>query len=95
MKYTSIAAFLFCLINSVANAQPVQHEKIVLCDKTAEMFEALGKQYQEVPVWGGKNSEQGLNFALMLNTETKTWTLVQFNTKTACILGIGDDYVTR
>lgn len=95
MKYSSLAAFLFCLTHSVANAQQVQIEKTVVCDKTAEVFEVLGKQHQEVPVWGGKNSEEKSNYALMLNTETKTWTLIQFNNNVACVLGTGNDYVSR
>ena len=93
MKYSSLAAFLFCLAHSVANAQPVQIQKTVVCDKTATVFLALEEKFQEMPVWGGYNSKVNANYALMLNPETKTWTLLQFNTETACILGIGNDYM--
>ena len=95
MKYSSLAAFLFCLAHSVANAQPVRIEKTVVCDKTATVFAALEEKFQEMPVWGGNNSRSNANYALMLNPETKTWTLVQFNTETACILGMGNNYVTQ
>jgi hypothetical protein len=95
MKYSTLAAFLFCLAHSVANAQPVRIEKTVVCDKTATVFAALEEKFQEMPVWGGKNSGDQASYALMLNSETKTWTLVQFNADTACILGIGNDHVTQ
>jgi hypothetical protein len=95
MKYSSLAAFLFCLAHSVANAQPVQINKPLVCDKTDTVFSVLKEKFQEMPVWGGKNSGDQASYALMLNSETRTWTLVQFNTDTACILGIGNDYVTQ
>ena len=95
MKYSSLAAFLFCLAHSVANAQPVKIDKPVVCDKTDTVFAVLQEKFQEMPVWGGKNSGDQTSYALMLNPETKTWTLVQFNTETACILGIGNNYVTQ
>lgn len=95
MKYSSLAAFLFCLAHSVANAQPVKIDKPVVCDKTDTVFAVLKEKFQETPVWGGNNSQGKTNYALMLNPETKTWTLIQFNTDTACVLGTGNDYVTQ
>lgn len=95
MKYSSLAAFLFCLAHSVANAQPVKIDKPVVCDKTDTVFAVLKEKFQETPVWGGNNSGDQTSYALMLNSETRTWTLLQFNTETACILGIGNDYVTQ
>jgi hypothetical protein len=95
MRYINIAAFLFCLIHSVANAQPTQTEKTVVCDKIATVFEVLKEAHQEIPVWGGQNTQEKSYYALMLNPETKTWTLVQFNGIIACVLGTGNDYVTR
>ena len=95
MKYLGLSAFLFCLSHSVANAQPVKIEKTVVCDKTATVFLALEEKFQEMPVWGGKTSQDKSNYALMLNSETKTWTLVQFNADTACVLGTGNGYVVQ
>ena len=93
MKYPSLSVFLFCLAHSVVNAQPVQIEKALVCDKTTTVFLALEENFQEVPVWGGNNSQGLTNYALLLNPETKTWTLLQFNADAACILGLGNDYM--
>lgn len=79
--------------STVVYAEPVRIDKPIICDKTEEVFKVLDENFREMPVWGGKNSTDRTNYALLLNAETKTWTIVQFNTETACILGIGNDHV--
>lgn len=95
MKYSSLTAFLLCLAHSVTSAQPVRIDKPIVCDKTNAVFAVLQEKFQEMPVWGGKSAGDQTSYALMLNSETKTWTLLQFNTDTACILGLGNEYVTQ
>lgn len=92
MKNT-IIAMLLCT-TTVVYAEPVRIDKPIICDKTEEVFKVL-ETFGEMPVWGGNNSKDKTNYALMLNAETKSWTIVQFNTETACVLGIGDEHITN
>ena len=92
MKYLGLSALLFC---TAVNAQPFGLEKPVVCDKTEKVFKVLNETFQEVLFWGGNNSRSKANYALMLNAETKTWSLIQFETDVACILGMGNDHVTN
>lgn len=65
-------------------------EKSVVCMDTQSLFKALsGNEFAEKPQWAGKSDEEDSNFVLFVNAKTKTWTLVQFNDKVACILGTG------
>lgn len=68
-------------------------EKKVVCDNTATMLEVLTKgSSQETPIWIGNNGNA--KFSLLINRETGTWTMIQFNKEVACILGHGENSVS-
>lgn len=65
-------------------------EKKLVCDQTSVMMEVLTKgNAQETPIWGGSNDNA--RFGLLVNQETGTWTMIQFNKDIACILGHGEN----
>ena len=87
-----LVAFLLSLISSVAYAEDsFVIEKPVLCSTPRTVIEALsGSDFQEDPIWTGNNDED--RYVLMVNKKTKTWTIVQFNSNTACIVGSGTNH---
>lgn len=86
---TVAVAFLFCLTSSIANAQSFQSNKPVICDNVQKIIQALGDNYEEKPIWAGTG--EGTRFSLFINQNTGSWTIIQFTTEFACILGVGND----
>jgi len=86
-----LVAFLFALTGSIANAQTFQLDKPTVCDKTENVFDSLGNKHKEKPVWTGKDAVNNSGYVLFLNEKTGIWTLVQFNSEVACVLGIGKE----
>jgi hypothetical protein len=78
------------LLPSMALAQGIV-KKDVYCDKMDVIMTALIKEYEEKPVWIGKDGETKSNFTLLVNPKTNAWTLVQFDKDVACVLGTGSD----
>lgn len=67
--------------------------KPVLCGPSQKIFSYLsGPDVKEQPYWIGKTESNESRFALLINTKTQTWTLVEFNKDIACVLGAGVDY---
>jgi|694.fasta_scaffold02866_24 hypothetical protein len=90
MMRTVIVAFLFCLY-SVANAEPFESRKPVLCDNVQTLIRSLIENYNEKPIWTAKNPIDDTKFALFVNSKTKNWTLLQMTSEIACIIGVGDE----
>jgi len=74
-------------------AQAVWVDKPVICDRTDVVLTRLmSKDIREQPIWVGRDT--GSQFTVFVNERTGAWTLVQFNTEIACILGMGDQQRT-
>ncbi len=89
MKVQVIVAFLLSLASCIANAQSFQTNKPIICDEIQKVIQSLGENYKEKPVWLATG--EGTKFSLFVNKETGSWTLLQFNSEVACILGVGKD----
>lgn len=87
MKY-----FALCLIlvSGLAMAEPFQSQKPLLCATVDEVFSALQEKYEEKPVMISNDVKSDTQYALMMNYKKDTWTMVQYNNETACILGAGN-----
>ena len=81
------------LVLGLAVAQSVTVQKPVECADTATLLRGLsGSDYKEKPIWFG--IEPGVTvsrYSLFVNEETKSWTLIQFDEKIACVLGTGEN----
>ena len=88
---TMTMAFLFCLLSSIANAQPFESRKPVLCDDAQTLIKSLTENYDEKPIWTARNPVDETRFGLFVNSKTKSWTLLQMTPKIACIIGVGED----
>lgn len=80
---------ILILTSLVSNArEPVNSKKPVVCADPKTVFEGLTADSEEQPFWSG--SSNNTKFILFVNTRTKTWSLVEYNDKTACVLGVGE-----
>jgi hypothetical protein len=78
------------LLPIFALADPVTVEKPVICDKPEAVIEAIsGGDNNEGPFWVGSDNKS--KYILMVNKKTGTWTMVQYNSAIACIIGFGDN----
>jgi hypothetical protein len=77
------------LLTSAQSSGPVAIEKTVICDKTQNVLDVMmNGRFKETPMWGGEDETS--RYGLLVNRETGTWTIIQFNKDTACVLGTGD-----
>ena len=84
-------AFLFCLASSIANAQEViDLNKPLKCSDAQAVVKYFVETHKETPVWVGK-SVHNTQITLMMNKETRSWTLIEYDSKLACVLGAGED----
>jgi hypothetical protein len=91
MKGQVVVAFLFCLISSIANAQPFESRKPVLCDDAKILIRSLTENYNEKPIWTARNPIDDTRFGLFVNAKTGSWTLLQMTPGIACIIGVGEE----
>ena len=91
MKYYFLLTVM--LVLGLAVAQSVTVQKPLECADTATLLRGLsGSDYKEKPIWFG--IEPGVTvsrYSLFVNEETKSWTLIQFDEKIACVLGTGEN----
>jgi hypothetical protein len=84
-------AFLFCLVGSIAHAQEViDLTKPLKCSDAQSVIKYFVDTHKEAPVWVGK-SVHNTRITLMVNKETRSWTLVEYDDRLACVLGAGED----
>jgi hypothetical protein len=90
MKYYFLLPIM--LVLGIAVAQSITVQKPVECVDTATLLQGLiGSDYKEKPIWLGVESGASLpKYSLFVNEQTKTWTLIQFDEKIACVLGTGE-----
>jgi hypothetical protein len=89
MKYLLL---LVVLVIGIVTAQSVTVQKPVECVNTETLFQGLiSSNYKEKPIWLGIQSDAPLpKYSLFVNEQSKSWTLVQFDEKIACVLGTGE-----
>lgn len=90
MRNTAMA-FLFCLIGPIANAQEIiDLTKPMKCSDAQTVMNYFVDTHKETPVWVGK-SVHNTHITLLVNKETRSWTMIEYDTRLACVLGAGED----
>jgi len=90
MRNTTMA-FLFCLISSIAHAQEIiDLQKPLKCSDAQVVMNYFVDTHKETPVWVGK-SVHNTHITLLMNRETRSWTVIEYDTRLACVLGAGED----
>jgi hypothetical protein len=93
MRYL-ILAFL-CLTTSISYAQLAEYERKLTCGKTKFVLDALTKIARERVIWVGDSNYSDTKTVVMINTETLTWTVVQYDKDMACVLNNGEGFKIR
>jgi hypothetical protein len=93
MRYL-ILAFL-CLTTSISYAQLAEYERKLTCGKTKFVLDALTKIARERVIWVGDSNYSDTKTVVMINTETLTWTMVQYDKDMACVLNNGEGFKIR
>ena len=84
-------AFLFCLIGPIANAQEIiDLTKQMKCSDAQTVMNYFTNVFKETPVWVGK-TVHNTHIALLANQETRSWTMIEYDTSLACVLGAGEE----
>ena len=90
MRSTTMA-FLFCLISSIAHAQEIiDLQKPLKCSDAQVVMNYFVDTHKETPVWVGK-SVHNTHITLLMNRETRSWTMIEYDSRLACVLGAGED----
>ena len=90
MRSTTMA-FLFCLISSIAHAQEIiDLQKSLKCSDAQVVMNYFVDTHKETPVWVGK-SVHNTHITLLMNRETRSWTMIEYDSRLACVLGAGED----
>ena len=81
---------ILTLLTVTAGAEITEMRKPVICMNTAVLLSTLSEQGQELPVWLGQgDGEDRSRTTLLINAKTGAWTIVQFDSMQACVLGSG------
>jgi len=84
-------AFLFCLTSSIANAQEIiDLTKQMKCSDAQTVMNYFTNVFKETPVWVGK-TVHNTHITLLANKETRSWTMIEYDTSLACVLGAGEE----
>lgn len=87
MKKLLALSLLVCLSS---NAQEViDLTKLMKCSKAEFVMNHFTQKYGEMPQWVGKTNI-GTHITLLVNKEKRSWTMLEYDGDTACVLGVGD-----
>ena len=78
-----------CIAFALAQSTAIEINKKIVCDDTKSLLDTLLNEYRESPVWAGTDDKS--RYSLLINQETGTWTMIQFDKNTTCILGVGEN----
>ena len=81
---------LLLAISTIACSK--ETHKPVLCMDTKEMFDAIFEEYRETILMVFDQDSFPNKIVLTVNPATKTWSIVEYNTEIACLLGSGNNY---
>ena len=87
-KFIAFLLMVSVIAFALAQSTAVEINKKVVCDDTKTLLDTLLNEYKESPVWAGTDDKS--KYSLLINQETGTWTMIQFDKNTTCILGVGE-----
>ena len=89
--HKTVMAFLFCFISSIANAQEIiDLTKAMKCSDPQKVMNFFVDIHKETPIWVGKTVHNSY-ITLLMNKETRSWTMIEYDAKLACVLGAGEE----
>jgi hypothetical protein len=85
-----IILLLLLTLSTIACSK--ETNKPVLCMDAKEMFDAIFEEYRETILMVFDQDSFPNKIVLTVNPATKTWSLVEYSTEIACLLGSGNNY---
>lgn len=90
--FNKVATFAVAItLATSVYAEPREINKTVMCDNATDMLPLFKSEYGEEPMWVGIVADDA-KVALVVNSETRTWSIVMFNDDAACLLESGEDF---
>lgn len=86
-----LATLCMITVITTVGAQTRTLNKPVVCDSTQKVLKTIVEEFGETPQWRGATSEQGTSTVLTVNPKTGAWTLIEFTSVTACVIGVGEN----
>ena len=85
-----IMTFIFFLTISIANAQEITNlTKPMKCSEPQTVMNFFVEKHKEAPIWVGKSIHNSY-ITLLMNKETGSWTVIEYDDNVACVLGAGE-----
>jgi len=85
-----IILLLLLTLSTIACSK--ETNKPVVCLDAKEMFDAIFEEYRETILMVFDQDSFPNKIVLTVNPATKTWSLVEYSTEIACLLGSGNNY---
>lgn len=79
------------MLTTLAHAEPRRLNKPVVCDTTEKVLRTMVEEFGETPQWRGVNAQQGTSTVLTVNLKTGAWTLIEYTSQMACVIGVGEN----
>jgi hypothetical protein len=91
MKRIIIALFM-CISTTVFSQSIELFEltRTMKCSPVEKLMTYLAAEYGEKPAWVGKEGNTGTYISIFKNELTGTWTMIQYDSRTGCVLGSGE-----
>jgi len=81
---------LAVIFAGTVQAQEVMNlTKQMRCSNAEFIMSEFTQKWGEVPVWVA-NTSTGTHVTLLINKEKKTWTMIEYDARIACILNVGE-----
>jgi hypothetical protein len=91
----TLTAGLLLTVAATVMAEPRTLRKQVVCDSTPKVLKTIAEEFEETPQWQGQNAQQMTQIMLTVNLKTGSWTIVEYNADTACVLAVGENSSSR
>ena len=79
------------MLTTLAHAEPRTLNKPVVCESTEKVLRTMIEEFGETPQWRGVNAQQGTSTVLTVNPKTGAWTLIEYTSQMACVIGVGEN----
>ena len=89
----SLTLLTLLLACTTVVAQPKTLSKPVVCDDKEKVFQTILRDFKETPQWLGLSPASNSRVVLTVNLKTGSWTLIEYDSVTACIVAVGENSV--
>jgi hypothetical protein len=76
-------------VPNLQNGDVFELSKVIRCSSAESVLNFFVDKFQEKPLWVGKTSS-GTHIVLLANKTTRTWTMVEYDSRLGCVIGAGE-----